>query len=105
MARPVDAADINMTVGRTMEASRGLRGMEVRELTAAMGMEASTYHKRKSGRTAWSVVDAQRAADVLGVNVAILFRGLDLGPASSFVAGAGFEPATSGLRARELVSA
>ena len=47
------------------------------------------------GRGDWTAQEVKRAADALGVSVATLYDGLS-------VAGAGFEPATSGSRARHL---
>ena len=60
-------------------------------------MSRTAYYDRLSGTTKWSAAEVKRAADVLGVEVATLFNGLS-------VAGAGFEPATSGSRARDVAA-
>lgn len=88
--------DTNKTVGRTIEAVRILRGMSVPAFIHAMDMPKSTYFRRKRGDAEWTVAEAKRAATVLNVPVATLYEGLGL----PSVAGAGFEPATSGTRAQ-----
>jgi hypothetical protein len=95
VALPVEA-DTNLVVGRTIEAVRILRGMSVPAFIGAMDMPKSTYFRRKRGDGEWTVSEAQKAATVLSVPVATLYEGLGL----PSVAGAGFEPATSGSRAQ-----
>ena len=85
-------SQVNATISRTMESLRTYVGMSVPELQRALGLKPGTYFNRKNGSTDWTAAEVKRAADALGVSVATLYDGLS-------VAGAGFEPATSGLRA------
>jgi len=86
---------VNPTITRTMEALRTYVGMSVPELQKALGLKPGTYFSRRRGDTAWTAAEVKRAADALGVSVATLYDGLA-------VAGAGFEPATSGSPVRRL---
>jgi transcriptional regulator with XRE-family HTH domain len=58
-------------------------------LAAAMGLSLSSLAKKMRGEVVWKAEDIEKAAEVLNVD-----------PGRLFVAGAGFEPATSGSRAR-----
>ena len=82
-------------INRTIKALLAVRDMDPETFMARAGMAKSTYYNRMSGRNGWTAAEVKRAADALGVSVATLYDGLS-------VAGAGFEPATSGLRAHVL---
>ena len=62
------------------------------DMCAAMGVARSSLNRKLRGEVAWSARDIDAAARILGVDPGRLFS----------VAGAGFEPATSGSRARHL---
>jgi transcriptional regulator with XRE-family HTH domain len=59
------------------------------EMCEAMGLSRSSLNKKLRGQVAWSAQDIDKAARFLGEEPGRLFA----------VAGAGFEPATSGPRA------
>lgn len=67
--------EVNRTISRTVKALLGWRGMEVAEFCAAVGIKEPTYYGRQRG-TDWKAWEVQRAAVVLGVDEATLYRGL-----------------------------
>ena len=83
--------DLTRTINRTIRALLVLRGMTPEQFQARAGLARNTYYNRMKGRGDWTAHEMKRAADALGVSVATLYDGLS-------VAGAGFEPATSGQR-------
>jgi hypothetical protein len=93
---PLNTGDpLTDTINRTIRALIVLRGMDAEGFRQAAGLARNTYFNRMRGRGDWTAHEVKRAADALGVSVATLYDGLS-------VAGAGFEPATSGSRARHL---
>jgi hypothetical protein len=88
----VASEDVDATISRTVRAIIAYHHVNVRKLAPAMGLSRTAFYNRLSGHTQWSAAEVKRAADALGVSVATLYDGLS-------VAGAGFEPATSGSRA------
>ena len=91
MDMAVQTESVDATISRTVRALVAYRGGNARaQVMAALGINRSAYYNRLAGETARSAADVKRAADALGVSVATLYDGL--------VAGAGFEPATSGQR-------
>ncbi len=76
---------VNATISRTMESLRTYVGMSVPELQHALGLKPGTYFNRRNGSTDWTAVEVKRAADALGVSVATLYDGLDIGDTSNGV--------------------
>ena len=80
-------------------------GMTITDLAARSGVSQSTMSKKLRGSVAWSAADVVRVSAALSVSVVELLPEIDesgqpTGRPLSEVAGAGFEPATSGSRAR-----
>jgi hypothetical protein len=88
-----DVDPTNAMINRTIRAVMAIRDMDPADLWASAGITKGTYYNRMKGRGDWTAPEVKRAADALGVSVATLYDGLQ-------VAGAGFEPATSGSRAQ-----
>jgi hypothetical protein len=80
----------DQTISNTIRAIVAYHHVNVTRLALATGLSRSGFYNRLSGETSWSAAEVKRAADALNVSVATLYDGLA-------VAGAGFEPATSGL--------
>ena len=78
-------------INRTIRALQALRDMTPEDFWTRAQISRGTYYNRMKGRGDWTAQEVKRAADALGVSVATLYDGLS-------VAGAGFEPATSGSR-------
>ena len=78
---------IDKVIGGNVHQLMWERHVRHQELYAAMGLSRSSLTKKMRGEVAWSASDIAKAAEVL-----------DVDPGRLFVAGAGFEPATSGLR-------
>ena len=89
---------VDRMINRTVKALLAIREMDPATFMDRAGMARTTYYNRMSLRGEWSAAEVKRAADALGVSVATLYDGLS-------VAGRGFEPLTSGLRARLAVAA
>jgi len=91
--RMPESDPVDRMINRTVRALMAIRDMDPPAFMAAADLNKSTYYNRMKLRSGWTAAEVKRAADALGVDVATLFNGLS-------VAGAGFEPATSGSRAQ-----
>jgi transcriptional regulator with XRE-family HTH domain len=81
---------IDETIGANVHEMLWRRRLRQEALLAEMCVSRSSLAKKLRGEVTWSARDIDAAARVLGVDPGRLF----------LVAGAGFEPATSGTRAR-----
>jgi len=75
-------------IGTNVHELLWLRRMRQETLMTAMGISRSALAKKLRGEIVWKAEDIEAAARVL-----------DVDPGRLFVAGRGFEPLTSGLRA------
>jgi hypothetical protein len=80
---------VDARISSTVRALIAYQSKDVRQLALMIGVSRTSLYNRLAGLTPWSAAEVKRAADALGVSVATLYDGLS-------VAGAGFEPATSG---------
>ncbi|MGV9216356.1 helix-turn-helix transcriptional regulator [Arcanobacterium canis] len=99
-----------MLVGEQVRFWLFRRGLTQADLARALGLSIPTTSRKLSGKTAWSVTDLTRAAVLLRVGITDLLQreAMEIeqkkmasdsheSKTISFVAGAGFEPTTSGL--------
>ena len=79
------------------------RGITQRELAAGIGLQEAAVSRKLRGRARWSLDELYATAAYLGLEPAGLLPQQSPpareGKGAAVVAGAGFEPATSGLRA------
>lgn len=73
MERRAERTRTNERIGRTVKALLRYRGMTARQLGDAIGEAETTVSKLTKGRQSWQAVTLNDTADVLDVEVAVLF--------------------------------
>ncbi|QOQ39894.1 helix-turn-helix transcriptional regulator [Trueperella pecoris] len=105
-----ESASADTLIGEQVRFWLFRRGLNQADLAAGLGLSIPTTSRKLAGKTAWSVTDLARAAAILNVDITDLFRPEVIANEQkkmashseefetiSSVAGAGFEPTTSGL--------
>jgi hypothetical protein len=85
-------AEVYATISRTIEQLRALRGIPAATMRRELGMNRSTWYSRLAGSTRWTVAEVKHAADLVGVDVGVLFSGLDVD--AVLIAAGGHSPVT-----------
>lgn len=64
-------------IGATIKGVAGLKGISMKRLSLALGLNPSTLSNKVHGRSPWTAVELATAADTLNVDVGKLLDGYD----------------------------